>query len=364
MKLRIFFRPALPVGLLGAVAVLFWVAFVVLGGQGLALVMLPFAAFYSVLFALAGVALIRLGHLEQWRSWEAAGRLLILAPHEDDCVISAGGIASANQRLGGTTRIVYLARDENPGLPERRAKEARAAWKNIGLGADDMSHLDLLPLLMHRDPQKLRVAAGVLRGIIDEFRPTTVVVPMFEGGHVQHDQTAALVGLILKPDDRFEVFEAPEYSPYTSLWNTPHRIVALCSRWLFGLVSYYGLPDGIDARPVQCCRLDPADLASKRHMLAAFESQNAPSLVETKSYPDRLVPLERKAIRGMPFDFQWSYLRLVLALRGWLPAGLVDRLLPVQLGTIGREGGITDWATEWEAPGTPSDTSRTSGPGR
>jgi hypothetical protein len=86
--------------------------------------------------------------------------------------------------------------------------------------------------------------------------------------------------------------------------------------------------------------------------------------VETKSYPDRLVPLERKADRGMPFDFRWSYLRLVLALRGWLPAGLVDRLLPVQLGTIGREGGITDWATEWEAPGELSDASRAPGSGR
>ena len=62
--------------------------------------------------------------------------------------------------------------------------------------------------------------------------------------------------MIVTADDRFEVFEAPEYSPYASLWYTPHRVVALCSRWLFGLVSYYGPPDGIDGRPVCQYRLD------------------------------------------------------------------------------------------------------------
>jgi LmbE family N-acetylglucosaminyl deacetylase len=77
-----------------------------------------------------------------------------------------------------------------------------------------------------------------LRSIIDDFKPSAIIVPMFEGGHVQHDMTAALIGKIVARDDGFDIFEAPEYSPYASLWNTPHRVIALCSRWLFGLVSY------------------------------------------------------------------------------------------------------------------------------
>ena len=82
-------------------------------------------------------------------------------------------------------------------------------------------------------------------------------------------------------------------------------------------------------------------------MLAAFESQNAPSLVATRSYPDRLVAFDRHAARRTPFDFRWSYLRFVLAVRRVLPPRLVDRLLPVQLGTIGRECNLTDWSEEW-----------------
>ena len=347
MKLKVYFKPAIPVGLLVAAACLFWVAFVMLGSGAIALAILALALFYTTLAAMSLLALLRLAVLERWQDWQGPARLLILAPHEDDCVISAGGVGAQNSRIGGTTRIVYVAPDEASGMAERRAAEARAAWHVAGVAGDDVRHLDLLPPLRRRDPPRLRAAAAKLRSIIDEFEPTVVVVPMFEGGHVHHDMLAALIGTILTDDDRFEVFEAPEYSPYTSLWYTPHRVIALCSRWLFGLVSYYGPPDGIDSRPVAKYRLDPADLERKRRMLAAFESQNAPSLVMTRSYPDRLVSFDRNANRSVPFDFRWSYLRLALAMRRLLPSRLVNRLVPVQLGTIGRECSLTDWSEEW-----------------
>jgi LmbE family N-acetylglucosaminyl deacetylase len=347
MKLKVYFKPAIAVGLLGATALLFWIAFALIDVGLVGVPALLMAVFYTGLFAIGALAMLRLATLEQWRNWKGPARLLILAPHEDDCVISAGGVGSLNARTGGATRIVYLAPDEAPGMAERRAAEARAAWRVAGVAGDDVRHLDLLPPLRQRDPQRLRAAAGELRSVIDDFKPTIVVVPMFEGGHVHHDMLAALVGTILTDDDRFEVFEAPEYSPYASLWYTPHRVVALCSRWLFGLVSYYGPPDGIDGRPVYKYRLDAIDLERKRSMLAAFESQNATSLMATRSYPDRLVAFDRHAERRTPFDFRWSYLRFVLAARRVLPPRLVDRLLPVQLGTIGRECKLTDWPEEW-----------------
>ena len=352
MKLKVHFRPVLAVGLLGVAALVFWMVVVVLGDGAVAAVVLALAAFYTVLFMLGGIALLRLGALERWHDWEGPGRLLILAPHEDDCVISAGGIGARNRRLGGVTRVVYLAPDETPEIAQRRAAEARAAWRMAGVADEDIHHLDLLPPLRQRNPRKLRQAATALRAVIDEFRPTVIVVPMFEGGHVHHDMTAALVGTIVTPSDRFKVFEAPEYSPYASLWYTPHRVIALCLRWLFGLASYYGPPDGIDGRQVRKYRLDPADLDCKRRMLAAFESQNAPSLVETRSYPDRLVALSSDVEHGAPFDFRWSYLRFVLWARQLLPPRLVDRLFPVQLGTIGREHGLTSWPDEWNTVGS------------
>jgi LmbE family N-acetylglucosaminyl deacetylase len=343
MKLRLFGRPALPVGLLGIAALLLAGAALALGWPW-GLIVLPFALFYGALFAMAGWALLRLGALERWIDWNEPQRLLILAPHEDDCVISSGGIGPRNRALGGATRIVYLAPDEHPGLPERRAAEAQAAWRDGGLAPEDLEHLDLLPRLRQPDPAKLRAAGQRLRAIIDDFQPSVLVMPMFEGGHVQHDMTAGVIGSIVTPADTFEIYEAPEYSPYASLQRTPHRVIALCARWLG--VSYYGPPDGIDARPVLKVRLSPVELARKRRMLGAFVSQNAASLMETRSYPDRLVRWSPAVRRRHPFALGGSYLAFVLSVRRVLPPRVVDRLLPVEHGTIGREPDLTDWQAE------------------
>lgn len=343
MKLRIFGRPALAVGLLGLTALLLAVMTRAIGWP-YGSILLPITLFYLALFALAGWALSRLAILERWTEWSTPQRLLILSPHEDDCVISSGGIGARNHALGGATRIVYLAPDEAPGLPERRAAEARAAWREAGLEPSDLVHLDLLPRLRQRDPQKLRTAGERLRAIIDDFRPTVLVMPMFEGGHIHHDMVAGLIGSIVTPADTFAIYEAPEYSPYASLRFTPHRVIGLCTRWL-GLVSYYGPPDGIDARPVLKVRLTAAELDAKRRMLGAFVSQNAPSLMETRSYPDRLVRWT-PGVRRHPFELRGSFLAFALAARRVLPAALVDRLLPVERGTIGREPALTDWEAE------------------
>ena len=188
MKLRLYFRPG-PVVLLlaGAALLLWWLA------VRFSLWLAPLAVFYSLLASIAGYAWLRVQALERWMTWSHPGRLLILAPHEDDCAISIGGLGALNHRLGGATRIVYLAPDETPGMAAIRADEARAAWREAGVEANALQHHDLLPPLLTRDPQRLRAAAGALRRIIDDFRPTTIVVPMFEGGHVHHDMVAALL---------------------------------------------------------------------------------------------------------------------------------------------------------------------------
>ena len=209
MKLRIYFRPWLAVLLLGGAAGLSWGA-VIVPGWPVGVIALPFALFYSILLGLSAWALWRIHVLERWIGWDRAHRLLILAPHEDDCVISAGGIGARNQGLGGAIRIVYLAPDETPGLAEVRAAEACAAWQEAGVDSGELRHLDLLPPLRRRDPARLRAAARTLRSIIDEFEPTAIVMPMFEGGHIHHDMTAALMGTVITAQDSFEIFEAPE----------------------------------------------------------------------------------------------------------------------------------------------------------
>ncbi len=84
-------------------------------------------------------------------------------------------------------------------------------------------------------------------------------------------------------------------------------------------------------------------------MLGAFVSQNAPSLMETRAYPDRLVRWTPGTLRRHPFEMRGSYLALALAARRVLPAALVNRLLPGEPGTLGREPELTDWDAEYGA---------------
>jgi LmbE family N-acetylglucosaminyl deacetylase len=345
MKYKIYFQPWIGVLLLGCTAGASFVALLICPQFYLVFVVL--GTFYAALFALSSYALWRCYRIERWIAWDKPQRLLILAPHQDDCVISAGGIGVRNIRLGGSTLIAYLTADEDAEVARKRAAEAEAAWKIAGLGGEGLRHLDILPPLRRRDPECLRSAQRKIRSIVDEFGPTVIIMPMFEGGHIHHDMVAALIGTIVTPHDRFTVFEAPEYSPYLSLYYTPHKIIALCSRWLFGLISYYGPPDGIDGRRIQKLRLTPEETEIKRRMLAAFVSQNAPSLVLTRSYPDRLAIWESRYRRRRPFDSRLSYLRLALAADRWLPTKIVRRLFQIELGTIGREGELTDWRDEW-----------------
>ena len=170
---------------------------------------------------------------------------------------------------------------------------------------------------------------------------------MFEGGHIHHDMLAALLGMMVTAADTFEVYEAPEYSPYVSINNTPHRTIALCARWLLGLVSYYGPPDGVDGRPVERFHLAPEELDIKRRMLACFASQNSPSLVATRTYPDRLVRMKFDRDWHQPFNFAHSYVRFALAARRLLPRAIAAGLFPGATGTIGRDGELTDWRQEW-----------------
>lgn len=302
--------------------------------------------FYSALFGLAGYALLRCRAIESWVEWSRPERLLILAPHQDDCVICAGGIGLRNAKLGGETFIAYFVQDQAPGMATRRAEEAEQAWSLAGVPAGHLRQLDLLPPLYSRRPELLPALVQAIAHLIDEVRPTVVIMPMFEGGHIHHDILNQLALLVLADRPSIRIYESPEYGPFVSFKRTPHRVIAQCCRWLFGLCSYYGPPDGIDDRSIGKVRLNDQELMLKRRMLAAFASQNGASLARASAYPDRIVEFQLRPYRPRPFEPKGSYLSFVLFLEQWLPRTLVQRIFPGQRGTIGREPDITNLDVE------------------
>ena len=340
-KIEVYFTPIPVVLALAAAALLGWLATGLAGGMW----RWPAAAgaiAFTALTILAVCALVRARSLERSLDWDRPERLLILAPHQDDCVICAGGLGIRNIKLGGETHIVYLVQDDQPGMAPLRRAEVEAAWSLAGLPADRLHHLDLLPPVYVCDPARSRSAGDAIGRILDEIKPTVVIMPMFEGGHVHHDTTNRLTSAALAKIPAVRLYEAPAYSPFVSLRWTPHKIVALCGRWLFGLISYYGPPDGVDGRPIHTLRMTADEIALKRRMLAAFATQNAASLASACAYPDRLVDARRGPFPARPFALRGSYLSCALALERYLPAGLVALLLPGRRGTVGREPAITD----------------------
>ena len=196
MKVRLYFRPTLAIFLLAAAALLFW------SGWFMTLsiwrwIFLLAATFYSVLFGLACYALLRCRAIENWIEWIRPERLLILAPHQDDCVICAGGVGLRNAKLGGETFVTYFVQDEVPDIAARRAAEAVHAWSLAGVPASKLRHLDLLPPLYSRRPECLPALLQEIARLIDEVRPTIVIMPMFEGGHIHHDIVNQLALLAL-----------------------------------------------------------------------------------------------------------------------------------------------------------------------
>ena len=340
MKLRIYFRPEVPVVLLTAAAGASWLM-ARLGGIVKPL-WLALALFYTALACIAIFSIVIIWAKEKTFSHDRPERLLVLAPHEDDCVICAGGLAICNQRLGGETFVAYLAEDEKPGMPERRRREAIAAWQVIGVPADHLFHLNVLPRLSDRRAWSVEKARKSLRGLLDSVRPTMVVMPLFEGGHIHHDLTNFVMSFGVDVQPETHLFEAPEYSPYVSLVNTPHRVIMLCTRWLFGLVAYYPPPDTTDRRQILTLNLSKGEISLKKEMFRKFESQNGWSLAETHSYPDRLLMWQRRPFQSQPFRFAYSYPWLLEKLQQVFPSKLVRRFFPGQLATYGLERGITN----------------------
>ena len=149
--------------------------------------------------------------------------LLILVPHEDDCVIAAGRHLSVrNGRLGGVTRIVYLAPDETPGLPEIRAAEAYVQHGPMPdlAGSQSFATSHMLPPLRQPVIPRGLFPQGCC-GIACDSSTTSDR----RRSSCRCSKAATFITTcsplcschIVTSEDSFKIYEAPEYSPYVSI---------------------------------------------------------------------------------------------------------------------------------------------------
>lgn len=114
--------------------------------------------------------------------------LLVIAPHPDDAELGLGGTLARAHSQGLSTAVIDLSRGEaaTKGTPERRAEEARAAARVLGLserrnlGWPDSRIFD-------GEHRRLELAHE-----IRELRPRVVAAPHRNDRHPDHVAAAAI----------------------------------------------------------------------------------------------------------------------------------------------------------------------------
>jgi LmbE family N-acetylglucosaminyl deacetylase len=170
-------------------------------------------------------------------------KLLIVAPHPDDESLGTGGLVQRAFASQVPVRILFgtkgennlwaqrfserrwnIGRDERASWGERRRHEALNALSILG-GKPDCARFLNLPdqgitgLLMKGDPELLALFAEE----IEEWRPTTVVIPAMRDAHPDHSALSVVLSMVL---DSFggllsQIWEYIVHKPQVAITRQP-----------------------------------------------------------------------------------------------------------------------------------------------
>lgn len=115
--------------------------------------------------------------------------LLVIGPHPDDAELGLGGTLAKAHAAGLSTAVVDLSRGEaaTKGTPERRAEEAQAAARVLGL--DERRNMGWPDSrLLDGEHRRLELARE-----LRELRPRVVAAPHHNDRHPDHVAAAAIV---------------------------------------------------------------------------------------------------------------------------------------------------------------------------
>jgi LmbE family N-acetylglucosaminyl deacetylase len=255
----------------------------------------------------AGIVLVG-GALRRPRiNREPIGDLLIVAAHQDDCVILAGELGAEAAREGGRVEVLYLTCGSDAPEDSRartRLDEAVRAWSQVGVPACNVRSLNF-PQSYVRGPSK--ISESQIDQAVEETEDVlrsqpascTVILPAAGETHVDHRtlRRIAIRSLMNVGRDDLHVLESPEYNMHYSLLRSPGRSLLLvlrsfplASRWIKNNARM-SVPGFVDGGPG--FRLPPVEerLELKRRMLREFESEDGCLLVSTFGRPDLFRPI-------------------------------------------------------------------------
>ena len=297
------------------------------------------------LLGVALAALLRRPHVMV----EAARPALILAAHQDDCAILAGGYAIFAKAAGCRVQVAYLTCGASSPEDSRaltRREESLAAWQSLDVGGEDVFFFGLPEHAVSAestwsadDRERARAWLG---GLLRRLPAGAVVfLPAAGESHVDHRGLRRLALEAWREVGRTDllVLEGPEYNDYVSMLQSPRKtLTAIASRlpllahfrpahpaWT-GFAeggAYWTLPD------------NEQRMQRRRQLLSAFVSEDGPLLVHLFGWYERYRPVinaEAGLAREPP--------------RGYVALGGLHRGASAILGlaALAEAGGALGWA--------------------
>ncbi len=305
-------------------------------------VLIILAVLYAAIMVAAFLLWVRTRlRKRRFRPIEAGGEdILIIAPHQDDCVAIAGGYGLQTKEKGGNVRVLYVTDGMENGTPARRS-EALAAWALAGVKETDIRFLEYSSLTGLTAREEIDACIGIIEAEIRNRKPETIFIPLYEGGHYQHDVVNYMTAEAVRSSGfKGRVFESPEYNFYLSFRTTPEKILSGLIRFVPFTATGYP-PEPVRPDPVYRLAMTEEQLRMKRRMIEAFESQHPDMLVTRFGFEDRFQDMHAYDYTKPPFDYSRSAARILDGLKRLPVAGVVFSKMFRWTRTIHPDAGYT-----------------------
>ncbi len=211
-------------------------------------------------------------------------RLLVLAAHQDDEVIQAGGLLIKNAALGGKSVVAYLTNSSNvPGSSDRE-REARSVWAEFSGEQPELQFLQFVSKREWTDQDK-RASREALKEVVSKVNPEITLIPLEEGGSYEHDLLNNLCWSIAPEFPKVRWVQAAEYNPYYLAEKSPGKLLWFLVR-LLPFVPYVEPNYGLFPENQQVLEMSEAELRQKKALLAGYQSQADIIPLSQFGYPD------------------------------------------------------------------------------
>lgn len=236
--------------------------------------------------------------------------ILVVAAHQDDETIIAGGAIIKTITKGGKVYVIYtvdgvtrsqhLSENDIRMLIEQRKLESLLALNSVGVPLENIYFLKYENTNGLQDINNVKQAINQITEKIININPNKIFIAAFEGGNCDHDITNYIAGKAAAKANlgKDKIFEAPEYNSYYLTESILKRVNKLM------LIKFSTPPRFLpDDKKTIILPMSEDELNLKRSMLRFFESQNVEDeLVWRFGYRDRYRLLEEYDYVKGPFN--------------------------------------------------------------